>query len=689
MNEIKSLIESVGTYLPPRSVTTAELLRECTNPINVPLERLTGIRTRRFAGETEFSIDLAIKSIEDCLKNSHVKADEFDLLVSANISRWDAPGAVGYEPPTAATLKRLLGFNNATVFDISNACASVWTAVYVVDALIQAGVVKHAMVVSGEYISHLTRTAQKEIVGYLDSQLASLTLGDAGVAISMSATTKPDIGFNEIDIYTLGAYSRLCIAKPTDKAHGGAVMHTDAVKVTASVVPHAAAHAEHVLRQSGRHVDDIHHIIPHQTSRMTIQSALEEIARRFQTDCSASMIDNLEHRGNTASTTHFLALRDCIDNGRIQSGDRLLFAISGSGQTTGTAIYTCDDLPDRIRVNGSNGTGLNGTAHNGTPHNGTSANGHASILSMAAMATPFRIASIAAVAPPMDVNPDTLEMLSAAAEACLAGTEISREHLQLLVSVGIYRSEFLTEPALAALLAGDLKINDDKPAEDEEKTFAFDLLNGSVGFLNACFMVSEMGRAGRLENAMIVASEIENNALIEGAPLLGIRQMASAAILTESEDGETGFQAFRFDHYPEHHEARTVVGNWTSNTGQPQLMQKVSPTINATYLDCIQQSVTAFLEEQKISLDEIQWLLPPRVNAEFPARVAEKIGIDSSRVVTAKIGDSSDEELDYFTSSTPAAMLQLTERGEAKPGDIGLIINVGAGLQVACALYRF
>lgn len=674
MNEIKSIIESVGTYLPPRTVTTAELLRDCVNPINVPLERLTGIRTRRFAGETEFSIDLAIKAIEDCLKNSHVGAEEYDLLVSANISRWDAPGSVGYEPPTAATLKRLLGFKNATVFDISNACASVWTAVYVVDALIQAGVVKHAMVVSGEYISHLTRTAQKEIVSYLDSQLASLTLGDAGVAISMSATTKPDVGFNEIDIYTLGAYSRLCIAKPTDKAHGGAVMHTDAVKVTASVVPHAAAHAEHVLRQAGRHVDEIHHIIPHQTSRMTIQSALEEIARRFETDCSASMIDNLEHRGNTASTTHFLALRDCIDNGRIQSGDRLLFAISGSGQTTGTAIYTCDDLPDRIRAGETNGTVTNG---------------HSSLLSTAAMSTPFRIVSLAAVAPPVTENPDTLEMLTAAAKECLAGTEIDPEHLQLLVSVGIYRSEFLTEPALAALLAGDLKINDDKPAEDENKTFAFDLLNGSVGFLNACFMVSEMGRAGRLENAMIVASEIENNALLEDAPLLGIRQMASAAVLTESDDGVTGFQAFRFDHYPEHHEARTVIGNWTHESGKPLLVAKVDPKIDAKYLDCIQQSVSAFLLERSMTLDEVQWLLPPRMCANFPNRVAQKLGVDLGRVVAAKVGDSDDRNLDYFTSSTPAAMLQLTQRGDAKPGDLGLIINVGAGLQVACALYRF
>jgi 3-oxoacyl-[acyl-carrier-protein] synthase III len=676
MNEIKSLIESVGTYLPPRTVTTGELLRECVNPVNVPLERLTGIRTRRFAGDTEFSIDLASKAITDCLKHSAVDANQFDLLISANISRWDGPGCVGYEPSTAIALKRMLGFDRAIAFDISNACASVWTAVYIVDGLIQAGVVKHAMVVSGEYISHLTRTAQKEIVSYLDPQLASLTLGDAGIAVSMSATSRPDIGFNKVDLYTLGAYSRLCVAKPSDQPHGGAVMHTDAVKVTASVVPHAAAHAEHVLRQSGRHVDDIHHIIPHQTSRMTIKSALEEIAKRFQTDCSGSMIDNLEQRGNTASTTHFLALRDCIDSGRIRSGDRILFAISGSGQTTGTAIYTCDDLPDRIRAGAP------------TP---ASANGVSREIETMAMATPFRFESIAVQAPPVDQDPDTLTMLKQASQRCFEMAQVDRSELELVISVGVYRSEFLTEPALAALLAGDLDINADRAADDDRKTFAFDLLNGSLGFLNACYLVSELGRAGRLERAMVVASEIENNAGMDDRPLLGIRQMASATILAEAEDGETGFQAFQFDHYPQHHDLRHVVGNWTNQSGRPSLNVEIKAGLEEAYLDSIGTSVDRFLNKHDLTMDSIQFLLPPRVNYGFAGSLAGRLGVNAEKtqVVTGELGDDGDHELDYFTSSTPVAMAHIIDNRLAKPGDIGLLINVGAGLQVACALYRF
>src|SRR5205814_71882 len=57
-------------------------------------------------------------------------------------------------------------------------------------------------------------------------------------------------------------------------------------------------------------------------------------------------------RGNTATTAHFVAVHDHVLNGAIRSGDRVMFAINGSGLTVGNALYTFDDLPDRIRGGG-------------------------------------------------------------------------------------------------------------------------------------------------------------------------------------------------------------------------------------------------------------------------------------------------------------------------------------------------
>ena len=59
-------------------------------------------------------------------------------------------------------------------------------------------------------------------------------------------------------------------------------------------------------------------------------------------------IVNVQDRGNTASTTHFVALWDHILNGTIKSGDNVLFVIAASGVNLGVALYTLDDLPDRV-----------------------------------------------------------------------------------------------------------------------------------------------------------------------------------------------------------------------------------------------------------------------------------------------------------------------------------------------------
>jgi 3-oxoacyl-[acyl-carrier-protein] synthase III len=65
-----TLIESIGTYLPKESLSTDEILLGCKKKIKFPLERVTGIKSRRVGGIKEFSIDLARNAILDCMEKS-------------------------------------------------------------------------------------------------------------------------------------------------------------------------------------------------------------------------------------------------------------------------------------------------------------------------------------------------------------------------------------------------------------------------------------------------------------------------------------------------------------------------------------------------------------------------------------------------------------------------------------------
>ena len=106
---------------------------------------------------------------------------------------------------------------------------------------------------------------------------------------------------------------------------------------------------------------------------------------------------------------------------------------------------------------------------------------------------------------------DTLGLVRAAARACFGRSSYQTADVDLLIFAGLYRTDQIIEPAIAALIAGDLGFNDDAIALTAEKTFAFDLVNGALGFLNACQVASSMIAAGAARTAMVVASEVEHH----------------------------------------------------------------------------------------------------------------------------------------------------------------------------------
>ena len=133
----------------------------------------------------------------------------------------------GGEPSSAARIRQRFGLVNAIAFDLSNACAGTFTTLMIVDAFIREGVIKRAMVVSGEYISQLGRNAARDIRTIQDDQLASLTLGDAGAAAILERAPEGAPGIEVAGFTTLAEHSRLCLAFPAKEAPGVS-MYSDA-----------------------------------------------------------------------------------------------------------------------------------------------------------------------------------------------------------------------------------------------------------------------------------------------------------------------------------------------------------------------------------------------------------------------------------------------------------------------------
>jgi amino acid adenylation domain-containing protein len=672
-DQSNTIIESLGVYLPPKVVTTDELLQGCAKPIRFPLARLSGIKSRRMAGETEFSIDLAKKAVADCLEKSKYNPEDIDMLICGNISRYNRPNiSISFEPSNAIQVQRYFGFTNAIVFDVDNACTGLFTAMEIIDAFLKAGLIRRGMAVSGEYISHIALTAQKELESFMDSRLACLTVGDAGAAVILERTPDTQVGFHDFELFTLGSYSRDCIGKATDQPHGGGIMYTDAVRVSAVNMKYAVAHAAQVIARSGWSHDAFQHIIIHQTSSTTIRDAAREINSYFGKEvCTQeNVINNIAERGNTATTTQMVAIMDHIHSNRIQSGDNIMLGITGSGATIGSAIYTFDDLPDRIRRI---------EAGEYVPEKVVSSGSYVRPLLPATQR--IRVESIGTVPLGAEVKKEVFELGCVAGENCLAASSYERNDIDLVLYAGVYRDELTCEPAIASILEGDLKINDAINTPEEKKTFALDVFNGAVGFLNACYSAIGMMRGGRANNALVLAAEIENNREIYPSELLGVEETGSALILDKSPDGTTGFGNFVFKYFTDYIEAFDAHSELRN--GKMTMRYVQDPRLEEYYLQCIQETVGELLAIEGLDLSQIKVVLPPQISTGFIDALSAAMPVEREKFVDVQA------QHNLLTSSLPYALQYARERQLVQPGDIALLISVGSGIQVGCATYYF
>jgi hypothetical protein len=80
----------------------------------------------------------------------------------------------------------------------------------------------------------------------------------------------------------------------------------------------------------------------------------------------------------------------------------------------------------------------------------------------------------------------------------------------------------------------------------------------------------------------------------------------------------------------------------------------------------------------------VSWVFPPHRSQAFVVELARALDLPLARFVLLP-----NESRDYFTSSLAATLEAAFATSLVRPGDIGLLIAAGAGVQVGCATYHF
>ncbi len=637
--------ESVGYALPEGAWTTEEVLGGCHVKLDFPLEQVTGISERRVAEPGSSALDLAASAARQCLARSAHLREDVDLLISCGTSRTEGPEArFAFEPGSGAQLRSMLGLENALAFDVGNACAGFFTALWVARQWLRSGRARCVLITSGEHLSPLIRSAQKHLRSVSDPYLAALTLGDAGVAVMVDANAAEGSGLVFLDLFTQSMHCGLCVTRPAE--NGGAVMRTDSVPLAAASIRAGLGHFLQSVDAVGWEPGAIDHFILHQSSRSTLAGAAHELAYRLGHDpIGGRMVNNLKRRGNTASTSQLLAYAEMRERREVRSGDRLAFGVSGSGITVGTALYVEPPHPHQtderpLPVTPPPAIPIRGFVH----HEGAG---------------------------------DSLLLAEQAGRACLQACSVRHDQVSTLIFSGVHRTEYLYEPAFATVLAERLGLNPRATIESSSRTFALDLTAGALGSLIGLTTAAAHDE-GRL--ALVVTSEIDPGRVSEPAESTvpwRIRPGASAFLVGRGPGGSSleglwrappagldGFSAWLQQSHGESWTEFRVRSGWAEDLSR-----------------AVGDAVSIYLSRRsRRSEGDYRAMILPWLPRGWTESLYDQLGVPPSLRVLPRRADDGD-----CCSAGLGAALSEVYRAGVQPGQRLLIAQTDATGQVVCA----
>ena len=322
----RAKISALGTYVPPRVLTNADLEKMVETNDQWIVER-TGIRERHILEKGLATSDMAVEAAKQCLAERGIGPTEVEAIIVATVT----PDMLF--PATACLVQDKLGAKGAWGFDLSAACSGFVYALQMGCKLVESGSHSKVLVIGADTMS--------SILDYTD-RATCILFGDGAGAVLIEPAAEGEIGMvdflHEIDgsggcsLYmpaggSLHPPSAETVAK---KMH---YVHQDGQAVYKYAVRKMAEVTEKVLERSGIKGTDLGCFIPHQANKRIILSTAERLGLPLE-----RVIINIDRYGNTTAATIPLAMHTAREEGRLKKEDLVLIASVGAGFTAGASL---------------------------------------------------------------------------------------------------------------------------------------------------------------------------------------------------------------------------------------------------------------------------------------------------------------------------------------------------------------
>ena len=319
---------SIGAYIPPKIMTNTDF-EKIIDTSDEWITKRTGIKERRLAEDNEASSDLGAKAANIAIQRAGISKDDIDLIICATVT----PDYLCM-PSTACLIASKLNLPNIMAFDVSAACTGFVYILGIAKAFIESGMKKNVLIVGAEKYS--------SIINYED-RTTCFIFGDGAGAAIISATNDKNEAIIDVECSSDGTYEDLI------KTAGGGSKHPCSQEVLDAKMSCIAMKGNEtfklavktltsdVIKMLEKHKlsnEDITHFIPHQANYRIIKAVGE--ALNLSEEQTVVTVDKY---GNTSAASIPMAMNFAFEQGRIKSGDTILFDAFGGGLTWGSALF--------------------------------------------------------------------------------------------------------------------------------------------------------------------------------------------------------------------------------------------------------------------------------------------------------------------------------------------------------------
>ena len=323
---LRAKISALGTYVPPRLLTNADLERMVETNNEWIMER-TGIRERHLVDKGVATSDLAVEAAKKALAQRGISASDLDAIIVATVT----PDM--FFPATACLVNTNWEAKNVWGFDLSAACSAFVYALQTGAQFIATGAHKKVMVIGADVMS--------SIIDYTD-RATCVIFGDGAGAVILEPSEDDSVGLidylHEVDgsggcsLYMPGGGSLNPSTHETvdKKMH---YVHQDGQAVFKFAVRKQTELCERLLERNGLKGSDIDAFIPHQANRRIIMASAERLGLKPE-----NVVINIDRFGNTTAGTIPLAMDTARQEGKLKKGSLVMLASVGAGFTVSAAL---------------------------------------------------------------------------------------------------------------------------------------------------------------------------------------------------------------------------------------------------------------------------------------------------------------------------------------------------------------